>query len=336
MASPRRKARRSAAAAPVRLDYTGCLQEAVGPAGLTADELAAGLRRGDEARARLRAAADAGRLGFDAILDDDAPVAASRREGRRLARMADTLVVDGIGGSALGALALQTALRPKRRLVVLDNVDPEGVAAKLAGLDPKRTAVNVITKSGSTAETMANFLVLLGWMKRALGPAPRHALVRDHGPEEGRPAGGGGAAGHPDAPGAGGGGRPLLGAHRRGAGAGRVPRHRRGRARRRRPRHARALLVEAGGGEPRRGGRGAAARAGHDPRPQHPGPDAVRGRAAAPRRLVPAALGGEPGQARGPLRAAWWRRGRRRWCPWAPPTSTPRSSSTWRARTTRS
>ena len=45
------------------------------------------------------------------------------------------------------------------------------MAAKLAGLDPRRTAVNVITKSGSTAETMANCLVLLGWMKRALGPA---------------------------------------------------------------------------------------------------------------------------------------------------------------------
>jgi glucose-6-phosphate isomerase len=155
---------------PVRLDYTGCLKESIGPAGLTADDLAAALRAGEAARAKLRTAAAAGKLGFDHILDDDGLVADSVREGRRLARLADTLVVDGIGGSALGALALQTALRPKRRLVVLDNVDPEGVAAKLAPLDPKRVAVNVITKSGSTAETMANLLVLLGWMRRALGP----------------------------------------------------------------------------------------------------------------------------------------------------------------------
>jgi glucose-6-phosphate isomerase len=169
--APRRKGTRPGAGeGPVRLDYTGCLQEAIGPSGLTRDELAAAFALGDEARRRLRQAKGAGRLGFDAILDDDAPVAASLREGRRLSRLADTLVVDGIGGSALGALALQTALRPRRRLVVLDNVDPEGVAAKLDGLDPRRTAVNVITKSGSTAETMANLLVLLGWMRRKLGP----------------------------------------------------------------------------------------------------------------------------------------------------------------------
>jgi glucose-6-phosphate isomerase len=156
--------------AAVRLDYTGCLKESVGDAGFTAGEIAAACRAADDARGRLRRAADEGRLGFDSVLDDRALAEASVKEGRRLARLADTLVVDGIGGSALGALALQTAFRPRHRLVVLDNVDPEGVSAKLAGLDPERTAVNVITKSGSTAETMANLLVLLGWMGRKLGP----------------------------------------------------------------------------------------------------------------------------------------------------------------------
>ena len=121
--------------------------------------------------ARLRRTLDAGQQGFDAILDDRPAVSAAVREGRRLARLADTLVLDGIGGSALGPLALQTALRPRRRrLVVLDNVDPEGVSAKLQGLDAARTAVNVVTKSGSTAETMANLLILLDWMERRLGP----------------------------------------------------------------------------------------------------------------------------------------------------------------------
>jgi glucose-6-phosphate isomerase len=154
----------------VRLDYTGCLEESVGAAGLTREEVSAACRRADDGRRRLREAVDSGRLGFDAVLDDVDAIEDCRREGRRLARLADTLVVDGIGGSALGALALETAFRPRRRLVVLDNVDPEGVAAKLAGLDPKRTAVDVITKSGSTAETMANLLVVLDWMERRLGP----------------------------------------------------------------------------------------------------------------------------------------------------------------------
>lgn len=154
----------------VRLDYTGCLDEAVGAAGFTRDEVAAACRQAEDARRRLRESVDAGTVGFDAILDDKETVAACQREGRRLARLADTLVVGGIGGSALGALALETALRPRKRLVVMDNVDPEGVAAKLARLDPERTAVNVITKSGSTAETMANLLVVLAWMEKRVGP----------------------------------------------------------------------------------------------------------------------------------------------------------------------
>jgi glucose-6-phosphate isomerase len=153
----------------VRLDYTGCLAERIGPAGFGRDELRRASRAAAPSLRRLRRRLDSGEYGFDAILDGRALIAKSVAEGRRLQRLADTLVVDGIGGSALGALALQTALRPKRRLVILDNVDPEGVAARLAGLLPRRTAACVITKSGSTAETMANLLVLLDWMEGRLG-----------------------------------------------------------------------------------------------------------------------------------------------------------------------
>jgi glucose-6-phosphate isomerase len=153
----------------VRLDYTGCLEERIGAAGLSRSELRRAARSARPALERLRWRLARGDYGFDAILDQAGPIRASLREGRRLQGFGDTLVVDGIGGSALGALAIQTALRPRRRLVILDNVDPEGVGARLDGLDPKRCAVCVVTKSGSTAETMANLLVLLDWMERRLG-----------------------------------------------------------------------------------------------------------------------------------------------------------------------
>jgi glucose-6-phosphate isomerase len=143
----------------------------VGASGFSRADLAAACARAASGTKTLRRTLDSGAQGWDAILDDRPARDAAVREGRRLARVADTLVLDGIGGSALGPLALQTALRPKRRrLVVLDNVDPEGVRARLAALDPARTAVNVVTKSGSTAETMANLLILLDWMERRLGP----------------------------------------------------------------------------------------------------------------------------------------------------------------------
>jgi len=158
--------------ARVQLDYTGCLRERIGSAGFTQAQIAQACRGARPALARLRRTLDAGRYGFDALLDDSPAAEASLAEGRRLARLGKTLVVNGIGGSALGALALESALSPGRRhLAILDNVDPDLVHARLASLNPSDVAVAAITKSGSTAETMANLLVVLDWLERRLGPA---------------------------------------------------------------------------------------------------------------------------------------------------------------------
>jgi glucose-6-phosphate isomerase len=85
----------------------------------------------------------------------------------------DDVVILGIGGSALGPIALRTALRPSGwnmledkardgypRLHVLDNVDPETIAALLNRLHLPRTLFIVTSKSGGTAETMAQFLIV--------------------------------------------------------------------------------------------------------------------------------------------------------------------------------
>jgi len=90
-------------------------------------------------------------------------------------------VLIGIGGSSLGAIATIMALaHPYRnllpagkrggpRLFVLDNPDPEKVKATLDLCDLPNTLVNVITKSGQTAETMANFLVAKQTLEAAVG-----------------------------------------------------------------------------------------------------------------------------------------------------------------------
>ena len=79
------------------------------------------------------------------------------------------VVVLGIGGSALGNIALQTALNSPYhnqeppaglpRLFVLDNIDPDLVGEFLDVFDPAETLFNVISKSGTTAETMSQFLI---------------------------------------------------------------------------------------------------------------------------------------------------------------------------------
>lgn len=86
----------------------------------------------------------------------------------------------GIGGSALGPMALHRALnhpfynlltenRPGPRLHFAENTDPSTLGGILDIADPESTWVNVVTKSGSTAETMANFLVLRSALEEALG-----------------------------------------------------------------------------------------------------------------------------------------------------------------------
>lgn len=76
----------------------------------------------------------------------------------------DTMVVLGIGGSALGNRALYSALRTERelprRVFVYDNVDPVLLHEILAQIDLDTTLFNIITKSGTTAETMASYMIL--------------------------------------------------------------------------------------------------------------------------------------------------------------------------------
>ena len=89
----------------------------------------------------------------------------------------DVLVL-GIGGSALGAKALSAALGESvPRLHFIDNVEPEPIAALFDSLNPKTTLVNVISKSGTTAETMAAFLLTLDWLRRNLGDGWRRQVV---------------------------------------------------------------------------------------------------------------------------------------------------------------
>jgi glucose-6-phosphate isomerase len=108
------------------------------------------------------------------------------------------LILVGIGGSSLGAIATVQALaHPFRNLLsddqrggprffVLDNPDPKKVAATLETVDLDRTLVNVVTKSGQTAETMANFLVVKDALEQAVGvDRARRQIVATTDPAEG-------------------------------------------------------------------------------------------------------------------------------------------------------
>jgi glucose-6-phosphate isomerase len=55
------------------------------------------------------------------------------------------------------------------RMFFPDNIDPESLSGLFEVLDPEETLINVITKSGSTAETVASFMAFIAWFKKRLG-----------------------------------------------------------------------------------------------------------------------------------------------------------------------
>ncbi len=179
------------------LDYANCLSDRVGDAhGLHAGSVAdpsPSARLGAELTSALSASRGTGwekwrLLPHEPVRSEYSGAVkeiASRYEGK-----VDNLLVMGIGGSALGNIALQSALNPPTwnllpdaerggpRVFVVDNVDPAYFGAVLDFIrtsDPgfERTLFNVISKSGETAETASQFMVIRSMLIDALGD--RHA-----------------------------------------------------------------------------------------------------------------------------------------------------------------
>ncbi|MCS7151475.1 MAG: glucose-6-phosphate isomerase [Endomicrobia bacterium] len=111
---------------------------------------------------------------------------------RQVKNKFDTLLVLGIGGSALGNIALQTALRDKfwnsmtkqqrkgyLKLYVFDNVDPDTAKSLLHHIDIKKTLINVISKAGDTAETLATFFIFYNELVKKVGKlrAKKHIII---------------------------------------------------------------------------------------------------------------------------------------------------------------
>ena len=95
-------------------------------------------------------------------------------------------VLVGIGGSDLGPRALYLALeafrQPGRRVHFISNVDPDDAARTLKGLDLSKTLVNVVSKSGTTLETLTNEeLVRNAYIRQGLDPAKHFIAVTGKG-----------------------------------------------------------------------------------------------------------------------------------------------------------
>jgi glucose-6-phosphate isomerase len=153
-----------------------------------------------------------GEMGFFSLPDADESVRAIQDVADGFGQWFENVVVLGIGGSALGTTTLRDALLGPHwneldeeerdhypKLYVLDNVDPRTVASLLDRLDLPRTLFNVVSKSGSTAETMSQYMVVEHRLLEILGEEstrghflfttdPKSGILRKIAEEEGVPA----------------------------------------------------------------------------------------------------------------------------------------------------
>ncbi|HAT16282.1 MAG TPA: glucose-6-phosphate isomerase, partial [Gemmatimonadetes bacterium] len=153
---------------PITLDFSNMVMEHLGVRGVDSERLGGDLAdRFRAAHESVEAIRRSGEMGFFELPYDSDALAQAQELADQIEGRFENLVIIGMGGSALGARTLRDALlgslwnersneeragRP--RMYILDNVDPGAVLDVVEHLDLRRTLFNVVSKSGSTAETM--------------------------------------------------------------------------------------------------------------------------------------------------------------------------------------
>lgn len=160
----------------IKVDWTFTTDTAVGErAGINVRDLDELAPRARNVHADLVQAREKGTLGFWDLAAREADAKAVREAAKRIRGEFEWLVVLGIGGSSLGLRTVLDAFCPAApftgrkgcKVIVVDNIDPERLDRLDDRIDWKTAAVNVVSKSGNTPETAAQFI----WVKEKLAKA---------------------------------------------------------------------------------------------------------------------------------------------------------------------
>lgn len=163
----------------IRLDISGML-EAVPSIEEEIRDIRPKLAAAGEA---VKAKEDKGLLGFFSLPYKNKESGEIKRLAEHIKNNYENMVVVGIGGSALGNRLLHGALNHPYynmlslgerggcpRIFVLDSIDSDHLQSLFDVLDLEKTIFNVITKSGTTVETMSNYLVIRDMLQKKVGP----------------------------------------------------------------------------------------------------------------------------------------------------------------------
>ncbi len=173
----------------ITLDFTNMMAESIGgDNGLTRDDIDSLKERFKEIHAEITRRQIPNLYFLDLPEQDTGEILAIAESIRS---SSDYFLLLGIGGSALGPRAVLEALKPfynlknSPKIFIYDNVDPSTLTSILSIVDLKKTTLNVVTKSGSTVETMSSFLILMDAMKKVHGDDFSKWIVATTDPEKG-------------------------------------------------------------------------------------------------------------------------------------------------------
>ncbi len=174
----------------IRFDYNNMMQAYIGEHGITDEEIFAKSKLAKNALNFYKTNRGTGMMCWSELPYNQTEIVKELNEtARYICKKFKNFVVLGIGGSALGPIAVFQALNHLRnnelprkvrkvpKLYVEDNVDPERMASLLDVIDVEETMFNVITKSGSTSETMSQFLIISDILKKKLGDRAKEHII---------------------------------------------------------------------------------------------------------------------------------------------------------------
>lgn len=110
---------------------------------------------------------------FLRILEQDAEIAETKRVAKHIKKHFKSLIVIGIGGSDLGARAALQALESSADNFPIyfcgDTTDPAPLIKLLKTVNLKTAAINVVSKSGETIETLSALLIIKARLIKLVG-----------------------------------------------------------------------------------------------------------------------------------------------------------------------
>lgn len=174
----------------IKINYNNMMKHAIGEQGIPEIEYRSHEILAQIAHAKVEEGRGNAMQGWmDSPYNQDEVVKKINATADRIRQNYDNFVVLGIGGSALGPIAVFTALkhlyynelpasvRKGPKFYVIDNVDPERMNALFDVIDVEKTVFNVITKSGATSETMAQYLVVMDMLTKKLGDKAKERII---------------------------------------------------------------------------------------------------------------------------------------------------------------